>query len=160
MFNSIVKEASEKFDTGDKTKTLLAALLRLIDDAGGGGLQGFVEKFRRAGSGDLVDSWIRIGDNRAISNARLEATLGTNALGSIAGQVGVDRTTATTVLGFMTPRVIDALTPNGDLPDESDLSKKLKKFSGTGRSAALIKYLLPFAVLLAVIGYFVFKSHP
>ncbi len=165
MFDFIISEAQEKFHLGGQARDVLNALLRLIASAAGDGFHGFIERFCRTGSCDAVVSWIRNGDKRPISNERLEAALGAKAINSIAEETGIDRTTATTVLGFMIPRVIDALTPNGELPDEKSVLKTIKQFSGNsaangligGRPAAISKFVLLIsllAVLLGIVGYF------
>lgn len=187
MFDSIVNEAQAKFNSGGKSGMVLSGLLRLMANPATGGFHGFIEKFHRTGLGDAADSWIRTGDNQPISSERLENTLGTGALDSIAEQAGVDRTTTATLLGFMMPRVVDALTPNGEMPDEADLLSKMTGylgniggaaaagtatirrtmnktddvFSGDTGSGAALKYILPLLLLalLGGIGYWFFQSN-
>lgn len=136
MFDSIVNEAQTKINSGGKAGMVLSGLLLLMANPATGGFRGFVEKFRRTGLGDAVDSWISAGGNQPISNERLENTLGAGVLDSIAKQAGVDRATTTTLLSFMTPRVVDALTPNGELPDEASLVSKITEYLGNFGGAA------------------------
>jgi len=128
MFDSIIKEAQEKFSLGDKAGSLLASLLGLIANPENGGFGGFIERFKDAGLGDLAESWITTGDNTPISNEQLESALGEDTINAVAEQTGVDNATATSALGFMTPHVVDALTPDGEIPDDAGLISRIKGF--------------------------------
>ena len=128
MFDSIIKEAQEKFNLGDKTGGLLSSLLGLIANPANGGFGGFINRFHTAGLGNLVDSWVTTDDNTPISNEQLESALGEDTLNAVAEQSGVDKATATSALGFMTPHVVDALTPDGEVPDEAGLISKIGGF--------------------------------
>ena len=136
MFDSIISEAGSKFNLGGKTGTLLSALLALMTDKNGGGFGGFLEKFNQAGLGDTVASWIGSGSNTPVSNEQMESALGTDTLKNIAEQTGTDYNTATSATAYMTPRVIDALTPDGVVPQESDLLSRIGGYlTGMGGAA-------------------------
>ena len=128
MFETIINEAQEKFNLGDKAGNLLAALLGLIADPANGGFSGFVGKFRSAGLGGLVDSWIATGDNEPVSNEQLKSALGEETINSVAEQAGFNKAVAVSALSFMTPRVVDALTPAGEIPDDESLFSKINGF--------------------------------
>jgi uncharacterized protein YidB (DUF937 family)/outer membrane protein OmpA-like peptidoglycan-associated protein len=128
MFESIIREAQEKFSLGDKAGTLLASLLGLIANPENGGFTGFIQRFDNAGFGDTVDSWISDGDNTPMSDEQIESALGDETIEAVAEQSGVDNATAAAALGFMTPRVVDTLTPNGEIPDEASLLSNITGF--------------------------------
>jgi outer membrane protein OmpA-like peptidoglycan-associated protein/uncharacterized protein YidB (DUF937 family) len=128
MFESIIDEARGKFNLGDKTGTLLASLLGLIVNPANGGFTGFIGRFQDAGLGDLSESWIRDEDNKPITGEQLESALGADTIDAVAEQSGVDKLTATSALSFMTPRVVDALTPDGEIPDDASLLSRIKGF--------------------------------
>ena len=134
LFDSIIGTAGEKFGLGsDKTGGLLAALLGLITTNGFGG---FLNRFRDAGLGGTVDSWITTGDNTPISNEQLESALGEDTIDSAADQAGVERTTAASAMAAMIPQVVDQLTPDGEVPDEGTLLSRIGGFlSGWGGAA-------------------------
>src|SRR5687768_15970278 len=117
MFETIINEAREKFSLGDKAGTLLVSLLGLLANPENGGLSGFIERFRDAGLGDRADSWISTADNAPVSDEEIESALGAETIEAVAAQSEVDNATAAAALGFMTPRVVDALTPDGAIPD-------------------------------------------
>lgn len=128
MFDSIIRETQEKFSLGDKAGSLLASLLGLIANPQNGGFGGFIDRFRSAGLGDLIESWISTGDNTPVSEEQIESALGADTIDAVAAQSGVDNATAASALGYMTPRVVDALTPDGEVPDEAGLVSKITGF--------------------------------
>lgn len=138
LFDSIIGSAGEKFGlSSDKTGSLLSALLGLISDPQSGGFTGFVDRFRTAGLGDKVSSWISSGENTEISNEEVESALGSDTLNSVAENAGVDKETATSAMAYMMPQVVDKLTPDGEVPDESSLLSKLSGYlTGFGGAAA------------------------
>lgn len=136
MFDSIINEAGEKFNLGGKAGTLLSALLALMTDKNRGGFAGFLENFNRAGLGDTVSSWIGAGSNTPVSNEQIESALGENTLKGIANETGTGYASVTSAIGYMIPRVIDALTPGGVIPTESDLLSKIGGYlTGIGGAA-------------------------
>jgi len=125
LFDSIINSTADRFGLGqDKAGGLLASLFGLISDPKTGGFSGFLEKFRNAGFGDIVDSWISTGDTTPLTGEQVESALGTDAIATISKDSGLDRAAATTALGGLIPDVVNSLTPDGELPDnESFLSK-------------------------------------
>lgn len=136
MFDSIINEAEEKFNLKGKAGTLLSALLALITDGTNGGFAGFIDRFNRAGLGDTVSSWINSDANTHLSNEQLESALGSDTLNQIAAQAGTDYNTATAATAFMTPRVVDALTPDGVVPESDDLLSRVGGYLTGGAAAA------------------------
>jgi outer membrane protein OmpA-like peptidoglycan-associated protein/uncharacterized protein YidB (DUF937 family) len=177
FLDSIIREAGERFGLGNKAGDLLAALLGLITDRKQGGFTGFLDRFRQAGLGNAVSSWITRGDNTPISDEQLESALGTETVKDIAARAGVDSAAATSALAYLTPKVVDTLTPDGTVPDESSLLSRvsgfLSGFGGTAAGAAsakasetfnrldnatggdakssILKWLIPLLILLGLI---------
>ena len=118
MFDSIINEAEGKFNLGGKAGTLLSALLALMTDRNRGGLAGFLEQFSRAGLGETASSWVGSNANTPISDEQLESALGGDTLDGLANRAGTDYKTATSATAYMIPRVVDALTPEGIVPQE------------------------------------------
>lgn len=129
LFDSIVGAASEKFGLNtERSGALVAALVGLIADPKGGGFGGFIDRFRKAGLGSAVDSWISTGDNTPLSKDQVEAALGSDTINSVAEKAGVDSGTAASTLGSIIPGVVDTLTPDGTIPDESSLLSRIGGF--------------------------------
>ena len=129
MFESIIDGAKEKFGIGgDKAGGLLAAVLGMIADPASGGFGGFIDKFKNAGMGDLVSSWIGTGDSQPMTSEQVTAALGDKTIDSVAKTAGIDGSTAATAMAGMIPQVVDSLTPDGNMPDESGLLDKISGF--------------------------------
>lgn len=82
-----------------------------------GGLGGLASKFNEAGMGDVLSSWIGKGENLPISAEQISNVLGSDAIGSIAAQLGIDPAQASGQLSQMLPGLIDKLTPHGTAPE-------------------------------------------
>lgn len=137
LFDSIISGAADKLGLGDKAGTVLASLLALMTNQDTGGFSGFINKFKDAGLGDTVSSWISSGDNAEVSNEQIESAIGSDTIGTIAEQAGIDPSQATSALAYMTPQVVSNLTPDGEVPDEESLLSKIGGFlSGFGGTAA------------------------
>jgi outer membrane protein OmpA-like peptidoglycan-associated protein/uncharacterized protein YidB (DUF937 family) len=137
LFDSIISSASEKLDLGDKSGTLLAALLALMTNQETGGFAGFIDRFREAGLGDMVTSWITSGDNAEISDEQVESAFGEETITTISEEVGIEREKTKEALAFMTPKVVDSLSPDGEVPDEESLLSKIGGFlTGMGGATA------------------------
>jgi uncharacterized protein YidB (DUF937 family)/outer membrane protein OmpA-like peptidoglycan-associated protein len=129
LFDSIVTGVKERAGLGgDQASGLLAILLGIMTDPRGGGFSGFIDKFRNAGLGDVVNSWISTGPNTPLTNDQVESAIGADTIDSISRQSGVDRATAAGALGGMIPVVVDTLTPDGKIPDEQTLMSKVGGF--------------------------------
>ncbi len=137
LFDSIISGAAEKFGLGDKAGTLLSAILALMTNQETGGFGGFISRFKDAGLGDTVTSWITGGDNADVSDDQVASALGNDTIADIAKQAGLPTDKATAAIGYMLPQVVDKLTPDGDIPDDESLLSKIGGFlSGIGGTAA------------------------
>jgi outer membrane protein OmpA-like peptidoglycan-associated protein/uncharacterized protein YidB (DUF937 family) len=137
LFDSIINEAGEKFGLGDKSGTLLSALLSLMTDQNRGGFAGFLDLFSKAGLGDLASSWISSGANSELSEEQVESALGEETITDIANQADINASTAKSALAYLIPNVVDKLTPDGVVPEEKDLLSKIGDFlSGIGGTIA------------------------
>jgi len=86
---------------------------------GGGGAQKLpdvVKQFEEKGLGDQVDSWVRTGPNKPVDRRQIEDTFGQRELDQLARSKGIDRDQLAEVLARYIPKIIDELTPAGQLP--------------------------------------------
>jgi uncharacterized protein YidB (DUF937 family) len=86
---------------------------------GGGGAQKLpdvVRQFEEKGMREQVDSWVRTGPNKPVDRRQIEDVFGQRELESLARTKGVDRDQLAEVLAKYIPRIIDELTPQGQLP--------------------------------------------
>jgi uncharacterized protein YidB (DUF937 family) len=107
---------------GNRTQggSLLAVVLALVQQSGG--LDGILDAFRRSGMSSQADSWVSTDPNVGISAEDLQQAVGGSALGSLAAQLGMSNSQASSVLAQILPELVNQLTPQGTLPEnQSDL---------------------------------------
>ena len=86
-----------------------------------GGLGGLLDRFRAGGYEDIINSWIGTGANKPISANELHGALGRETVEDLSRQTGIPHHDLLSQLSELLPKVVDGLTPNGQLPPESDL---------------------------------------
>jgi OmpA-OmpF porin, OOP family len=116
ILEPIINEVSEQFGLRGKAAPTMNALLILMSNERTGGLQGFLDQFRRAGLGETVSSWVSRGSNTPITTEQLERAIGADTVNRITSNVGVARAAGASALAYMIPRVVDLLTPEGVVP--------------------------------------------
>lgn len=127
LFDSIINETRQKFNLGEnKANVLLSVLLGMMTDRKGKGLNGFLERFNRAGLSGVSSSWVNSDANTHISNEQLESALGNGTIQGIAEKIGTDYQTAISATAFMLPHLVDNLTPNGVVPNDDDLHSRIQ----------------------------------
>ncbi len=119
LFDSVVGALSGAQSGGGNS--LMNVVMQLINDPQNGGLGGLLKTFEQGGLGDVVKSWVASGQNLPISADQLQAVLGSGKLQEIAAQLGISPEQASTSLAEMLPKVVDHLTPNGQLPEGGNL---------------------------------------
>jgi len=85
---------------------------------GGGNAQNLpdvVKKFEDKGLREQVDSWVRTGPNKPVDQRQIEDVFGQRELEEIARQRNIDRERLAEVLSRYIPKIIDELTPTGQL---------------------------------------------
>lgn len=92
--------------------------------AGLGGLAGLVEAFARNGLGHVAGSWVGTGQNLPVSADQLTQVLGSDRIGQMASQLGLNQGDLLGQLSHMLPQVVDKLTPQGQVP-QGDLASAL-----------------------------------
>jgi uncharacterized protein YidB (DUF937 family) len=82
----------------------------------GGGLRDLVESFKSKGQGDVADSWVRTGPNKAISPQELEGAISPEVWATLSEQTGLSRQELQARLSRELPEAVDKYTPDGRLP--------------------------------------------
>jgi uncharacterized protein YidB (DUF937 family)/outer membrane protein OmpA-like peptidoglycan-associated protein len=129
LFDNVLEGARQRLglDT-NQAGGLLAALLAYITSPANGGFSGILERFRNAGLGDTVNSWLGTGDNTPLTDSQVEQALGGDAISTIAAQAGIERRQATGAIAGMLPQVVDQLTPDGSIPDDESILSRIGGF--------------------------------
>ncbi len=97
-----------------------AAVLEMIQNHSGG-VSGLVQSFHSNGLGGLVNSWIGSGENQSVSPAQIQQVLGSGPVQALAQKLGVSPEQASSTLSQLLPTVMDKLSPNGAVPEHSNL---------------------------------------
>jgi uncharacterized protein YidB (DUF937 family) len=80
-----------------------------------GGVSGLADKFQRGGAGEVFASWVSTNDNQAITADQINSVLGSTQVQEFAQRMGVDPSQAAAFIAQHLPKVIDQLTPNGQV---------------------------------------------
>lgn len=119
MFEVLVREAAARFNLGDKGLPLLQIVLQYMTGGGARGLAEFLERFKAAGLGPTVQSWLGGGPvAKPISNEELDGVLGDSdgLISTLTDKLQLDREAVTSALGYLLPSLVGKLTPGGSLP--------------------------------------------
>jgi uncharacterized protein YidB (DUF937 family) len=121
---------------GGSSNSLASGLLQMIQNQPGG-LQGLVQSFHDKGMGGLVSSWISSGPNPPISGDQVHQVLGGDQVKALAARAGISPDEAGNAIAQILPGLVDKLTPNGSVPDHSnvlEMASSMLKNLGTKAS--------------------------
>jgi uncharacterized protein YidB (DUF937 family) len=74
-----------------------------------------VRQFEEKGLRDQVDSWVRTGPNKPVDRRQIEDVFGSREIDELARRKNIDRDQLAEVLSRYIPKIIDELTPSGQL---------------------------------------------
>lgn len=131
LLDTLASTALNQLLGGAQKNELISAALNLLNDPRVGGLPGLVQKFQQSGLADAVASWISTGPNQAVSGPQIETALGANQVQDIAAKTGLDLSQVSTGLAELLPNIINQLTPDGSVPDNSMLEQGLNILRST-----------------------------
>lgn len=105
---------------GNSSNPLATSLLQMINNQPGG-LSGLAQSFHEKGFGGIMSSWVGTGQNLPITADQIQHVLGSEQVKELAAKAGISPDLASSSLATMLPSLIDKLTPNGQMPDHSNL---------------------------------------
>jgi outer membrane protein OmpA-like peptidoglycan-associated protein/uncharacterized protein YidB (DUF937 family) len=114
-FEELINDIAGRFGLGATAGPLVREVLNMITGSPDG-VGGFLDKFRSAGLGTEMTSWLGRKDAPAMSTQQLERALGSSAIEGIAGRLGLGTSAASTAVAYILPKLIGALTPGGTIP--------------------------------------------
>ena len=85
-----------------------------------GGLEGVLGKFRQGGLSQQADSWVGTGQNMNISADQLQQIFGSSTIRDLASRLGMSEEQADSTMAQVLPELINHLTPEGQVPENSD----------------------------------------
>ena len=118
LLDAILGAASGKTGTPGEANSLMAVVGGLL--AQSGGLQGLASKFSQSGQGNAFQSWVGMGENQPVSSGQVQNALGSDQISAIASRMGVDPAMASTFLAEYLPKIVDKLTPAGNIDPAAD----------------------------------------
>jgi uncharacterized protein YidB (DUF937 family) len=90
-----------------------------------GGLGDLLKQFQQNGQGEAANSWVGKGPNKPIPPGDLASALGADQIDQLTTQSGMSRDDLLNGLSQYLPKVVDHLTPDGRLPNDSELSGRI-----------------------------------
>ena len=129
MFDELVQEVTSRFDLGGKAGALVRSVLTYIFQEESGGPNAFLDRFRKAGMGDLVSSSMGNSAPRELTMGQLEGALGGGLLEQLASTAGLSVSKAKPALALLLPKLIGMLTADGRMP--SAMPAGLSSWLGT-----------------------------
>ncbi len=130
LLDSVLGALGGSATGGSNPDLLHAALGMLSNDAPGGGLPALIQKFEQGGLAEVISSWVGTGSNLPISAEQLQAVLGSDTVSALASKLGLSGADVSQQLAQILPKVVDQLTPQGQVPDGGvgDLGSLIGKF--------------------------------
>ncbi|MFJ2236171.1 YidB family protein [Streptomyces sp. NPDC087859] len=104
---------------GSSGSNILGALLSALGKQGGNGnnpLGGLLDTLARSGLAEQKDSWVGTGANQPVTGTQIQHALPDETLRQVAEESGVTPDKAADELAQVLPRVVDKLTPDGQVP--------------------------------------------
>ena len=135
MLDSLISDVGSRLGLGDQARPLIQMMLGRITDPAAGGLGGFLDKFRSAGLGDMVNSWLGTASAPVVpSTAQVESAFGDGGsfLSKIASTLGLPYDKVGTAVAALIPMLISRLTPGGSIP--AALPPEFAGLASEGRS--------------------------
>jgi uncharacterized protein YidB (DUF937 family) len=86
-----------------------------------GGIDGLVQKFEKAGLGNVAKSWVSTGSNQSVSPEQVKEALGPQQVEQVANEAGVSTDEAAAGLSKVLPDAVDNVTPSGQVPSTGDI---------------------------------------
>ena len=123
LLDSILSAVSGKTDSAGGPNALIGALSGLLQQ--NGGLQGLANKFSQGGAGNVFASWVGMGENQSISSGQIQQVLGSDQVRALAAKVGIDPNQASGLLAEYLPKVVDKLTPQGQVDPNANHQQSL-----------------------------------
>lgn len=117
MFDSLIREAAERFGLGDKARPLVSLLVSMLFDKNHKGFGGLPQRFEQVGLGDAFNAWVsgQAGEN-VLQPDQFSAVVGNDQVTSMAHKLGVPNAAVTVAGATLLPKLISLLTPGGKIP--------------------------------------------
>ncbi|MEG2999621.1 MAG: YidB family protein [Comamonas sp.] len=144
MLDTLIREVSARLGLGDQARPLIQMLVAYIANPATGGLSGFLDKFRSAGMGGLVQSWLGSATTPQVPSAsQLDTVLGAGdgLLNKVSTRLGLPYDKVGTAVAALLPMLVSRMTPGGTVPNVlptefNDIAREGQSLLGMGKEAA------------------------
>ncbi|MDQ6576188.1 MAG: YidB family protein [Haemophilus parahaemolyticus] len=120
--NILGSVASSILNNGNNNQSVAIQLIQVLLQSQGG-IEGIIKRFQESGLEGILKSWISTDENnQPISANQVVEVVGQENMSQAAQKVGVSEWDASNVLAEYLPKMVDMLTPNGQLPDLNNLN--------------------------------------
>ncbi|AGI31975.1 TPA: DUF937 domain-containing protein [Mannheimia haemolytica] len=134
MLGNILGSLASSVLSGNNQSTATQLIQNLL--ASQGGIEGLIAKFQQGGLDDVLRTWISSDeDNAPVSGEQISNVFGQENIQNVAQEAGVDAADASDLLAQFLPKIVDTLTPNGNVED-------LKNFDANDLLAQAAKGIL------------------
>jgi uncharacterized protein YidB (DUF937 family) len=103
------------------TQGTLSSLMNSMGGQTHAGFNNLLSTLNNNGLADQVRSWVAKGDNQNVSREQVASALGPDKLNEVAKSTGLSQNEVADHLAQQLPTVVDKLTPDGSVPDETGL---------------------------------------
>ena len=122
LSNILGSVASSILNNGNNNQSVAIQLIQVLLQSQGG-IEGIIKRFQESGLEEILKSWISTDEkNQPISANQVVEVIGQENMSQAAQKVGVSELDASNVLAEYLPKMVDMLTPNGQLPDLNNLN--------------------------------------
>ena len=122
LSNILGSVASSILNNGNNNQSVAIQLIQVLLQSQGG-IEGIIKRFQESGLEEILKSWISTDEkNQPISANQVVEVVGQENMSQAAQKVGVSEWDASNVLAEYLPKMVDMLTPNGQLPDLNNLN--------------------------------------
>ncbi len=122
LSNILGSVASSILNNGNNNQSVAIQLIQVLLQSQGG-IEGIIKRFQESGLEEILKSWISTDEkNQPISANQVVEVVGQENMSQAAQKVGVSEWDASNVLAEYLPKMVDMLTPNGQLPDLKNLN--------------------------------------
>jgi len=125
FFDGLAKGIGQLIGSGEQQNSIVELATGLLSGSGSEGLSGLADRFKSNGLGDVISSWIGTGQNQPISAEQIQAVMGNEKIQQFAEKLGLSSEDISSGLAAVLPRIIDSLTPDGNVPDQGALDQQL-----------------------------------
>lgn len=134
MLDILIREMSARWGLADQGRPLVQMLVAYMTSPDTGGLAGFLEKFRKAGWGGMVNTWVGNQTSPELpTTSQVEKVLGGagGLVEQVVARLGLSHDKVTAVMAGMLPQLVSRMTPDGSLP--AQLPAEFAEFAREGR---------------------------